>query len=104
MIYLYQPLKSWVKAVKEASKKEKSLEVDDVIEEQSKKNQHLCKLKEEYIKILKEFIDNDPVATSDEMASTNFMQNCIFIGGSGFNFYTTRSQDRPKKEVNLQKL
>ncbi|RCH83444.1 hypothetical protein CU097_003984, partial [Rhizopus azygosporus] len=95
---MYQPLKSWVKAVKEASKKEKPLEVDDVIEEQSKKNQHLYKLKEEHIKILEEFIDNGPVATLDEMASINFMQNCIFIGGSGFNFYTARSQDGPKKE------
>ncbi|EIE90001.1 hypothetical protein RO3G_14712 [Rhizopus delemar RA 99-880] len=60
-------LKSWVKAAKEASKKEEALEVDDAIEEQPKKNQHLRKLEKEHTKFLEEFIDNNPVVTLDQM-------------------------------------
>ncbi|EIE80620.1 hypothetical protein RO3G_05325 [Rhizopus delemar RA 99-880] len=60
-------LKSWVKAAKEASKKEEALEVDDAIEEQPKKNQHLRKLEKEHTKFLEEFIDNNSVVTLDRM-------------------------------------
>jgi transposase len=60
-------LKSWIKAAKEASKKEETLEVDNAIEEQPKTNQHLRKLKEEHTKFLEEFIDNNPVVTLDQM-------------------------------------
>ncbi|KAG1171814.1 hypothetical protein G6F70_006742 [Rhizopus microsporus] len=63
-------LKSWVKAVKEASRKEETLEVDNAIEEQPKKNQHLHKLKEERMKFLKKFIDNSPVITLDQVVDT----------------------------------
>ena len=63
-------MKSWVKAVKEASRKEETLEVDNAIEEQPKKNQHLHKLKEERMKFLKKFIDNSPVITLDQVVDT----------------------------------
>ncbi|KAG1576847.1 hypothetical protein G6F46_005497 [Rhizopus delemar] len=62
-------LKSWVKAAKEASKKEEALEVDNAIEEQPKKNQHLRKLKKEHTKFLEEFTDNNPVVTLDQMVN-----------------------------------
>jgi transposase-like protein len=58
-------LKSWVKAAKEASKKEEALEVKNAIEKQPKKNRYLRKMKEEHTKFLEEFIDNNPVATLD---------------------------------------
>ncbi|CEG78627.1 hypothetical protein RMATCC62417_13204 [Rhizopus microsporus] len=149
-------LKSWVKAAKEAPKKEEALEVDNAIEEQPKKNQHLPKLKEEHMKFLEEFIDNNPVVTLDQMVDAlsdnfeglsisksgvdkhlkescsytlkriteipakrnspdvielrfraveawikdpniSFMQYCIFIDESGFNFHAVRSQGRSEK-------
>ncbi|KAG0735226.1 hypothetical protein G6F57_007175 [Rhizopus arrhizus] len=64
---LVSTLKSWIKAAKEASKKEETLEVDNAIEEQPKTNQHLRKLKEEHRKFLEEFIDNNPVVTLDQI-------------------------------------
>ncbi|KAG1302144.1 hypothetical protein G6F62_006491 [Rhizopus arrhizus] len=64
---LVSTLKSWIKAAKEASKKEETLEVDNAIEEQPKTNQHLRKLKEEHTKFLEEFIDNNPVVTLDQI-------------------------------------
>lgn len=60
-------LKSQVKAAKEVSKKQETLEVDNSIKEQPKKNQHLRKLKEEHMKCLEEFIDNNSVVTLDKM-------------------------------------
>ncbi|KAG1451976.1 hypothetical protein G6F46_003793 [Rhizopus delemar] len=61
-----QVQKSQVKEAKEASKKEEALEADSAIEKQSKKNQYLRKMKEEHMKFLEEFIDNNPVVTLDQ--------------------------------------
>ncbi|KAG1046741.1 hypothetical protein G6F43_010786 [Rhizopus delemar] len=79
-------LKFWVKAAKEASKKEETLEVDNAIEEQPKTKQHLRKLKEEHTKFLKDFIDNNLVVTLDQMVDAlNDKFEGFSISKSGIN-------------------
>jgi transposase-like protein len=93
-------LKFWIKAAKEASKKEENLEVDNAIEEQPKKNQHLRKLKEEHMKLLEEFIDNNLVVTLDKMVdafSDNF--EGLIISKSGMDKHLKESCSYTLKRI-----
>ncbi|RCH81253.1 hypothetical protein CU097_004664 [Rhizopus azygosporus] len=74
-------LKSWVKAVKEASRKEETLEVDNAIEEQPKKNQHLHKLKEEHqvVDTLSDKIEGFSISKSD--VDKHLKESCTYTLG-----------------------